>query len=365
MKYFWRTFILGFFVIILINLWIDKDYRFFRRSIREGRNLQAGECLTLGNLESDRLAKQEIRPYLEKPDVLFLGSSRVSYLDLETVKPELKFYNGNFSIGLLEDYMAVWQELKSTQRIPGHMIIFLDHWAFNKKNRFRAWESIPALKDYLNQQGIKTPLFEKPWRRYTELQYKRLTDILLGLISFDYFKESLVKYYQAGIGEPYISCSKIEKESKAFLVHDGHAIYPFQHPTREEVLKEAQNFDGALQYSDPWVVNHELLDYFKIFLKDAKNLGVKITLVAPLWHPASWKMIQAAAHGQKVSKEYFAIIENLGKEAGVSTCIEPDSAMVGCNESEFVDGIHMNRECSLKLIKYCSQTNENLRIILR
>lgn len=366
MKYFIRTFFIGLFLIVSINIFIDKDSRFFRDPFLHKRNLIAGECMQLADWEDDRVPKNYLRKLIPQMDVLFMGSSRVSYFGREVVKDNVSFYNANFAVGSIEDYIAVWYDLKSTHRPPKTIVIFLDHWALNKKaNGFRAWENIPSMKKFLESVGVNLSTFKKPWGHYTELLYKRYLVLLKDLFSFDYFKDSLIKLNKTKLkGMAHLDCNSNLPKTKAFLVEDGHALYPHT-PTQEQVLASAQHVNGALQFSFPWKLNQDIIEYFRIMIKDAKSSGVNVVLVMPLWHPVSYNKIIQTEHGRNVVNDLEGTINSLGKELSIDTCTEKDATIVGCSGDEFEDGMHMDSRCSYKLLKFCSNHIEPLKVILK
>lgn len=367
MKVFWTTFTLSFIAVMGFNLYVDKDYRFYRNPLAEQRKLEKNECLDLGHLESDRLAKYELLKHVPPMDVLFMGSSRVSYVDKSMVKDQFSFYNANFSIGLLEDYIATWQMIKKSGKpLPKFVVIFIDHWDFNQKTKFRGWSSIPAMKEFLVDQGIKLENFKKPWRFYTQIQYKRVIEAISDLSSFTSFQES-IEHIGAGRlkGEKFLDCQNLPNKSKAFLVEDGHAIYPFYHPAPEEVAEDALRVETALQFADPWVINQAIIDYFKVMLDDAKKNNVKVVLVTPLWHPVSLDKILSNTQGKIVFDDYFSLMNDLANSSGIPLCRETSAELVGCSGNEFTDSIHMDEHCSQKLLKYCATKIPVLKEILK
>lgn len=365
MKTFIYTFIFTFIMIIGFNILVDRDYRYYQSPLSETRNLDQGECLNLGRTDSDRLLKMEIRKYIDQKEVAFLGSSRVSYVDESMIKKNISYYIHNFSVGILEDYIGVWQELKEQNKVPKKMIFFIDHWSFNKKNKFRAFEAIPYLKRFVLENNIKIEKFKKPWSRYTQFQYKKLVENLTDLVSFQSFIDSLKKLNRQGLNsEQFQKCSEIINDSKAFLVHDGHAIYPFLHPSEKEILELANDLNGALQFSDPWVLNLDIINYFKLMIKEAKSKGVEIVLVTPLWHPVSYQKLLETKHGKRVIGDYLNILKEISTELGVSSCLEVDANKVGCFANEFADSIHMESACTQKFLRYCSKFSKTLTEII-
>lgn len=367
MKVFWMTFTFSFMAVMGFNLYVDKDYRFYRNPLAEQRKMNINECLDLGHLESDRLVKYELLKHIPSMDVLFMGSSRVSYVDKSMIKDQFSFYNASFSLGLLEDYIATWQMIKKSEKpLPKFLVIFIDHWDFNQKTKFRGWNSIPAMKEFLLEQGIKLEIFKKPWRFYTQIQYKKLIESFSDLSSFTLLQDS-IDHIRAGRlnGEKFLDCKNLPNNSKAFLVEDGHGINPFYHPAPEEVAKEALRVESALQFADPWIINHAIIDYFKLMLADARKNKVQVILVTPLWHPISLERILTNTQGKKVFDDYFLLMNELANSSGVPLCQETSSELVGCSGSEFTDSIHMNEHCSQKLLKYCATKIPGLGEILK
>src|SRR5262245_64219789 len=84
-----------------------------------------------GYVDERRLQKARIAT-IPRPRVVAFGSSRIRELSSAALDASPgTFYNAGMSAASVEDYIAVWELLRATGKIPDLAIFSLDEWLFN------------------------------------------------------------------------------------------------------------------------------------------------------------------------------------------------------------------------------------------
>lgn len=122
--------------------WADPGHQWHRRAGFANRELKPGEVWLLpGQNVDDRDLRIAQFQTLSRIDLLFLGSSRVASAAMQDYfTADLRFYYAGVISAEIQDYVAFWQFLKETHKLPRAMVIYLDPWAFNRHVRFGIWE---------------------------------------------------------------------------------------------------------------------------------------------------------------------------------------------------------------------------------
>jgi len=351
MKTFIITSVLLFIGVISFNVFVDKNFFWHRNSNFKHLKLTQGSCLKLSGEKmtgNDRLVHRQLRKDLMSPDTVIYASSRGAYADYGFF-PGKNVYSTASSIALLEDYVDAWVDLKEMGKIPKEAVIFLDGWIFNDAiNQFRSWDSLEGFNKFLKQVGLEDempPALKKRYRNEVKEGY-RLN--ILNLLSFSQSEVSL-KLLLSGEYKSLeiLPCQDI-KDDQTYMTWMG-AHLSSKMPNHVDLIKTVGHPRSGLNYLDPWQKSDFLIKVFQVFIQDMMKNGVKVKIVTPLMHPTSASFIVE----HEGVKDFKKIVSSLKAVDGFDVCDAFEADKVGCGQFDFKDGLHMTRECTGKLLKFC------------
>ncbi len=260
-----------------------------------------------------------------KPDILFLGSSRIMQIDSNMFNPEISVFSSGVSVATIPDIIAFWQHMKNQNKIPSYVVIFIDPWHFNNNNKQTNWKINQALYD----QFIfgKTSTNPPTSNYFSKAVYKNESDF------------------------------PANQEGRRF---DGSVLYPTQFTkvkTSVEINLEAKKYmEGCVFCLCEWDFDEKRYQELLKLVKDIHLKGTKILVVLPPYQHQVYNDILKSKTYKKILPQ---VVETLGNrliketEEKFSFCNAIDPASVGCSETEFIDGMHYQRSCAEKIIKKC------------
>lgn len=280
-------------------------------------------------------------------DVLVLGSSRVFQVDSPMIGNR-KLFNAAASTSVIQDYVSTWQIIKNNNRIPKYLILGIDPWAFNSNNGMNAWKTNSL---YYGQfvDGRKTNFVthsvpKKYWQLLSWRSFMQSIRWLLG------------KEQRVGVTKNI----EFPIQFHAYR-NDGSHIYSsgyLQQLTLDEVQSKAQNYASKCEniLLCNWKVDELAYKQFIRMLLDAESQGVKVMLVLPPYQHEALRRMNANPVYAKALNEYQDLIQNKmysSLKGFFKFCNGIDPVILGCEETDFVDGVHPQKECVEKLMKYC------------
>ncbi|MEZ4846849.1 MAG: hypothetical protein R2877_07955 [Bdellovibrionota bacterium] len=336
--------------IALINYHVDLNHRWrgsFYRDVKQ--SWSENEIFLVPNYNFDERAflagiSMIVPPY----DVLVLGSSRMFLVNSEMLRQHALF-NAAASTSVIQDYVSTWQMIKNNNRIPKYIILGIDPWAFNINSGMKTWKS----NAHLYEQFITGERKEIHFRSPAKINYQRLFSGSDFLRSLAWIRG---KGYRLGVS-PVID---FPIHLHGYRNDGGHLYSPeFMKITslREiEAKSRAYVSKCTNMLLCDWKLDQEAYNQLVRMLKDIKNHNVEVLLILPPYQHEALGLIRQNPSYLTIIRAYQKLVQDkLLKDTGHFTklCDAIDPVKLGCDRTEFVDGVHSRKECVEKMIQYC------------
>jgi hypothetical protein len=282
MRTFWITFFSGLLFIAGFNYWVDPAHRWHRTNLSFMKNWSPDSCwLTPKEMDTFQFKLRHI-DLIQRPDLLFLGSSRVMGASTEMLGPGVTSYNGGIHSAGAEEYVVVWEKMLRAKGAPRFLIIFVDPWVFNQSRLNTQW--LPGLSLYFSflrrVEDSKSGLSSLWLLRHSvpELS-KHYWAEFAELFSWETFKTSVALLYDGKISEgtSLVSRNYEIPPDKSCYSSDGSRRIHEPSETEETLRKAAtkQYATGDVPAIAHWKFNPAALDLFTKLLSDAQRAGTK------------------------------------------------------------------------------------------
>jgi peptidoglycan/LPS O-acetylase OafA/YrhL len=298
------------------------------------QQLVDAEYVYFANMDERKLAVHRLAFPLSPVSTLVMGSSRAMQIGSSMLGDTS--LNISVSAATIEDDVALIGEAVAKLR-PQRVLIGLDPWLLNKKNKIEAYTSIGYLYEHWSE-AIGN-------------------NITLGGVSRSYFDQTDIStIYEKGLASrlfesvnllgsaaaPDGSRKSVDKKS-----YDGVHIYNEKYASTPPAIFFRQ-FDGLLNYG---MQDFEWDDEAEKDLRDLTSWlvsnGVVVELFLTPYHPVFFQRMVA-------EKPIYMQIEgrfiDLANDLGLRLLGSYDPNKVGCLEREFFDGMHPRGSCMAKAL---------------
>ncbi len=367
MKSFFGTFFLGLGLIATFNYSRDSAFHWHSIPFEIEKEMLSTECLSVpGNFTEWEVKLAQLKT-MQTPDLVIMGSSRMMQVTSDMFGDDLKTYNMGFSGSVVESYVVNWQQLKELNKLPKYLIIGLDPWVVND-NWFETVKAkgpgLVLLEHFFKGKADQNT---KSLGRLTKNFVRRANefgDEITELLSWTVTK--------ANFHAPLALPAAVDKTKQVKFVKiadrpknqycwrsDGSLIYSASAaPVRN--LEEVRQY-GRGWASDPnvygfshWHFNSSEMSLFKLLIEDIGQSGVKVLVISPPFHKLALEVIYSRADYAEAIPQF----ENAMNEAKVQNpkfefcnAIAPEKS--GCEEIEFLDGMHPLGLCMARVMQYC------------
>jgi hypothetical protein len=278
-------------------------------------------------------------------DVVVVGSSRAMAIRAGDFSGTT-FYNFSVSAAVMDDLIALSGELAAKDRLPKRVILGIDPWLFSRAARHDGWKAMRAAHDELlgTQPGMPRPASDRlaviaglpP--RYSEL------------VSPAYLQASLRSAKaEGGRTRPR---APAPDESGGVISPDGSHIYPLTNRSRglEQIRQAAVRYTTEQDaYLEGFTeLDGELADRLRALLRFLRSRGVAVDLLLVPFHPRTYDLLARSPTRIDLAAEPFT--RRLADQAGVPVIGSFDPRRSGCDETEFLDGVHPRESCIRRVL---------------
>ena len=294
------------------------------------KKLSTSDYVYFANIDERAFTEGRLSYTLDDINSVVMGSSRSMQVGAAMLKnPSM---NLSVSGASIEDYIAFVGESVAKLR-PAKVYLGADPWLFNKNDRQDRWKSSAALYDY--------------WKlKITETELTEDVEPFLNSNPPIEFSSVMQKLYWSINVDDSVVAQDGTVENMAKKAYDGSNIY-----SKEYISKSAseiqREFDSLLKYA---MSNHEhdsesRAGYVRLIKWLVKN-NIDVTIVLSPYHPRLYeKMVTDNLIYLSIENEFVM----LGKDLGVNVIGSYNPRLVGCEESEFYDGMHPKSSCMERL----------------
>jgi hypothetical protein len=275
---------------------------------------------------------------IPKIDVLFLGSSRIMLVNSNIFKEKNRVFSSGISVGVVPDFIAIWQHIKNLKKIPKYVVIYVDPWAMNKNNNQTNWKVNQSL-----------------YRQF----FKERKSSLWGTIK-EYFENKSMNQKTINLkNQRFVFENNLSKDQEGRRF-DGSVIYP-DHVVKPKTLKEiTQKANEYLQECIfclcDWKFDQKMFHELNVLIQDIRNSGAKVMVVLPPYQHKVYQGMMKSPLYSNILNEVVGALESKANETdalGYEFCnaINPEDS--NCKETEFMDGMHSQSSCSEKIVRKC------------
>lgn len=336
-------------VIIFVNFRVDPANIY-----KKGYEQKAAEILLSGqnvvgmdNYDERILQEEIIRKLKETPDAIIIGSSRVMTLSGEMIGIEEEYWNHGVSGAGIPDYLGILGIYDEYSELSGRVIIGLDPWILNDNSRDTRYQSIAKYVDRFRKKIEGTD---------GRIQLERISfEKEMQLVSLSYFQSAfhlvtenpeLLKKSATGF---YGTNKKDVADSIRYT--DGSIEYnkAFRERSVEAAFADAKIYvsQGIYQIENYQMLSMEKRMLFENMIDYLQKDGADVIFYLPPYHPFVYEFIKENKNYQMVleAEKYF---RNVAEEKGIKLYGSYNPGFLNCTEEDFLDGMHMKRECILK-----------------
>ncbi|RME58018.1 DUF1574 domain-containing protein [Candidatus Parcubacteria bacterium] len=294
--------------------------------------LSKAKYIYFQNMDERKFVCSRLKYNLPEADAIIMGSSRAMQIGSHTLgHPVL---NLSVSGASVEDYIAFVPE--AIKKVNASLVFLgADPWLFNSVSGQTRWKSVKDLYGYWSRvisQGESLRVA----RRYLITKGSER-----GALSW------LETLYKA-VNRSAITTENGDMENIAKKRYDGFHIYDKLYAGKSQSDIE-RGFDRLLNYSMESYVDDDInRQKYISLIHFLKENGVRVVIVLSPYHPDLFQRI-------KREKPEFLTIENEFRKIAANLNIpiigSYDPALVGCDATEFYDGMHPKESCMKKVLK--------------
>lgn len=333
---------------------VDPGHRYLRPVPPPTAPLPPGMARVVTTDHDERVEKRAFAALTPRAELVLFGSSRGMTVRSSMLPPGASFLNLGVSGGTLDDHLALYQVLAEHDRLPTHIVVYLDPWVFNVERAQPRWITLRDERDrFLTAQGALdarlrlTSLADWTQARGTEAS---------ELIAYPTVRASLGALARdRGLDSPTpktVPEDQVPADQSATLADGAHVgRRDIKTPTEAEARAFGEAYANApIVYSlSPWREDRDAVKYLDLWLGDMKKRGIEPLLVLPPYQATAFSLLSASPTYGPILRRY----RELAKATGVPVCDRVDPAAAGCGAAEFSDGMHTLESCQQKLIAGC------------
>ncbi len=344
-----------FIVIIFVNFRVDPANIFKKDYERKAAEiLLSGQSVVgMDNYDERILQEEIIRRIKETPDAIIIGSSRVMTLSDEVIGNEEEYWNHGVSGAGIPDYLGILGIYDEYSELPGQVIIGLDPWILNDNSGDTRYQSIAKYVDRFRKKVEGTD---------SRIQLERNSfEKEMQLVSLSYFQSAFhlvtenPELLKKSAIEFYGTNKKDVEDSIRYT--DGSIEYnkAFRERSAEDTFADAKTYvsQGIYQIENYQMLSMEKRMLFEKMIDYLQKDGVDVIFYLPPYHPYVYEYI-------KENKNYEMVLEveryfrKIAEGEGIKLYGSYNPETLDCVEEDFLDGMHMKRECISKSWKQVS-----------
>jgi len=350
-------------VVLAVNGIAAWDQRALETRIRAAAiRFGPGQALLASRYVDERRLQKARIESISRPQVVAFGSSRVRPISTDTLGlPREGFYNTGMGEATVEDYIALWWNLRVARKTPEVAIFSIDAWIFNESYDQLHWLSFSPDVNLFLEQARETRFAR--WGIAQEALYRWYQ--AKEMLSYTVLKASLkeLERMQAGRKKRGIEVyqaltNDIVPESavagRSAIRADGSVIPPASARDQSSAaLKEK-----AVQYMSP--APRGLANFrwdtrrgrrLELLWADMRSHGLRIVAFLPPYHPVVWERMRQDRRYESALEEANGFLTGLSSRLGVRFLDASDPASIPCQPEEFMDGDHPTEACLSRLLE--------------
>ena len=292
----------------------------------------------LSNYDERILQEQMIKDIHKTPDVAIFGSSRVMEIG-SSFFPGKTVLNCGVSHGNINDVIAIVGAMDSLKKLPGEMIIGVDHFLLGQGGSTE-WESLYPYYQYLLPKIAADPSSSSSFPQLN--LFRKITP----LFSLDYFKSSMEylmkhkskKYYDVGQNRPKIYGR----------FSDGTVCYSldYANPNVNKVAQDAEVNGSEVGIPAPDTAKIRLFDNLITYLQ-RKNVSIHFIMIP--YHPAFYKAVRQKH--ERVLQEWQPVFSSIAAEYHIPLSGSFAADTLGMPAADFYDMYHCSGESIKQFIQ--------------
>ena len=333
-----------------------------------------GQALLASRYVDERRFQKARIESISRPQVVAFGSSRVRPISTETLGlPREGFYNTGMGEATVEDYIALWWNLRVGRKMPkvahvpvqvvreyvyvyaavapvqGQMVsLILPETSTEMMNLFLEH----ARETHFAGSGIAQEALYRWYQAKEMLSYTVLTASLKELERMQAGRKKRgIEVYQAFTND-IVPESAVAGRSA--LRADGSVIPPASARDQSSVAIQ----EKAVQYMSPaprglanfrWDTRRARR--LELLWMDMRSHGLRIVAYLPPYHPVVWERMRQDRRYESALEETNGFLTGLSSRLGVRFLDASDPASIPCSPEEFTDGDHPNEACLSRLLE--------------
>jgi peptidoglycan/LPS O-acetylase OafA/YrhL len=301
---------------------------------RTAKALASADAVYASNMDERKFIKFRISYESLSPNAIVFGSSRIMQIG------EHNFPNKILNLGVsgasVEDDLAI-VDLATKKFNPKILFIAVDPWLFNKNSGQGSWMSLND--EYVTALSTLNVRLDK---KYALTEANKET-LLLEIGS---------KIYTSISNQVYVANNDLP-ESRDKIRRDGSRVYntTYANKTQKEI---SVGFDDLLNYAmTDYFFSKTSQELFGRFV-DSYSQKYNVVLVLSPYHP---KLYERMRRERPIYLEIESNFRVFAKTHNVAIIGSYNPENLGCNESEFYDGMHPKGSCMGKVMKTFLKNN--------
>lgn len=286
------------------------------------------------NYDERILQKEIIQIDSSNANIRFIGSSRGMLIN-EGLFESTRFFNHGVSGASIEDLIALYQLLKSSNKLPKKFIIGVDPWTFNENSEQVRWASISKAYNDFHQQ-MDNP-FIKEMNKYQ------------NLISPSYFQSSIL-YLPELFKENQPIPTDTKHNINSTKLKDGSVSYKKKYRETSKKIR-ANNITQYLSKEMFAIenfehVSDEIWNEFETLLNTLKKDNIEVLFYLEPYPPRIYKMVEKD-YPMVIKTE--ALIIDYAKRNHIKIIGSFNPAFLQLEEDDFLDEKHVNEKTIQKI----------------
>lgn len=299
----------------------------FGREVEVAQVLSRNVAVYAADMDERLFTKSRIKCETMTPQTVVLGSSRLMQVSTHSPGIAHELLNLTVSGSSVEDDLAIWR-LASAKFNPSLILIGADPWLFNVRSGQQRWQTLAS--DYA---AAVSDLEHRQMTARTATPTKQHSNSWLQAI----YRSVNVWQIAAADDTPEI-IDKIRRDGSR--VYNTVAANKPQH----EVLSGLR--EGLVYAMSPYERSDTTARLFERWIRSIKTKH-KIILVLSPYHPKLYQIMETSDRKFLEIEQQF---RDLSNRLGIQIIGSYDPNRVGCNSSEFYDGMHPRSSCMDKVL---------------
>lgn len=344
-------------VFMAFNYTVDPYGRYqpvASKSTLEKLAASSNEVLLTESNFNDRALIKNYLAASPKPDTVILGGSRILNINTGIFNSEAgRVMNLGVTAASVRDHIAIWQLLKSENKVPSRALLFADLQTFYSTPSSIGWWTLSCPFLTFEYGKIKMSkylkLVSKTYRKKTAFHLESLSSS--DLLNKSWERLTSGKTVRSRLIERGALDPKNSARTPALALL---APQPSEEEKQQELINKwaRENGQGELSYLRDWSsFSEQTFNEFASLLEDMRANGVKVSVILMPSHPLSYLAVERDGAAFTNLLKFTMRVQEICAQYSTGYYDGLYDHHKDVVDEDFKDGVHLKKEAAYSFLK--------------